>query len=69
MSLAAKTTALSLSPHTMECLKRIMGERFGPDNHYKLSQTVTQLILEECRRLGAYDDKSQTGERERARPS
>lgn len=64
--MAAKTTALSLSPNTMECLKTIMAHRFGADNHYKLSQTVTQLIIEECRRLGVYDgEQSQTRERTR----
>lgn len=47
-----KPTAVSLSPYALECLKRIMHERFGPDAHFKMSQTVQQLILDECKRIG-----------------
>lgn len=45
-------TNLRLTPTAERCLERIMQKRFGPEATNKKSQTVVQLLLEECERIG-----------------
>lgn len=62
--MANPTTTLRLSPHVLDCLDKVARDRFGPDAQHKRSLTITQLLLEECKRIGVRDDQEQ---RERAR--